>query len=207
MLEPMHTMPRVYTSFLLTALVFGSGSAKVNAQPDLKTDKGGVQSTAEERDGQHDFDFQFGSWKVHNRRLLHPLTGSNDWVEFDGTVVARPVWGGLANMDEFEADSPSGPIRGMTIRTYNPKSHEWSIYWANQKNGVISLPPVVGKFKDGRGEFYDQEEFNGRTIFVRYLWLVPSVDTKTTRWEQAFSTDGGKTWETNWIIEGMRIKE
>jgi hypothetical protein len=161
---------------------------------------------SEERDGQHDFDFQFGSWKVHNRRLLHPLTGSNEWVEFDGTVVARPVWGGRANMDEFEADAPSGHIEGMTVRTYNAKAHEWSIYWANQRTGVVSLPATVGKFNDhGIGEFYDQEEFNGRTIFVRFIWTVQSAEQ--TRWEQAFSIDGGKTWETNWIITASKVKE
>jgi hypothetical protein len=170
-----------------------------------QTTANAVQAT-EQRDGQHDFDFQFGSWKVHNRRLLHPLTGSNEWVEFDGTVVARPVWGGRANMDEFEADAPSGHIEGMTVRTYNVKSHEWSIYWANQRTGVVSLPATVGKFNDhGIGEFYDQEEFNGRTIFVRFIWTVQS--TEQTRWEQAFSVDGGKTWETNWIITASKVKE
>src|SRR5262245_1325095 len=81
---------------------------------------------AKERDGQHDFYFQFGSWKAHNRRLTHPLTASNEWYEFDSTIVARPVWGGKANMDEFEGDAPTGHIEGMTIRTYNPKTHEWS---------------------------------------------------------------------------------
>jgi hypothetical protein len=165
-----------------------------------------VAQATEERDGQHDFDFQFGCWKVHNRRLLHPLTGSNEWVEFDGTVVARPVWGGRANMDEFEADAPSGHIEGMTVRTYNAKAHEWSIYWANQRTGVVSLPATVGKFNDhGIGEFYDQEEFNGRTIFVRFIWTVQSAEQ--TRWEQAFSIDGGKTWETNWIITASKVKE
>lgn len=81
-----------------------------------------------QRDGQHDFDFWFGAWKVHNRRLLHPLAGSTTWVEFDGIAVARPVWNGRANMDEYEADSPSGHIEGMTVRTYNAASHLWSIY-------------------------------------------------------------------------------
>jgi hypothetical protein len=137
---------------------------------------------------------------------LHPLTGSSEWVEFDGTVVARPVWGGRANMDEFEADAPSGHIEGMTVRTYNAKSHEWSIYWANQRTGVVSLPATVGKFNDhGIGEFYDQEEFNGRTIFVRFIWTVQSAEQ--TRWEQAFSLDGGKTWETNWIITASKVRE
>ena len=162
------------------------------------------QACAAERDGQHDFDFEFGHWKVHNRRLVHPLTGSSEWVEFEGTVVARPVWEGRANMDEYEADSPTGHIEGMTVRTYDSKSHQWSIYWANQKNGVISLPAMVGNFKGNRGEFFDQEDFNGRMVFVRYIWTVTSADI--TRWEQAFSADGGTTWETNWIMNATRDK-
>jgi hypothetical protein len=182
-----------------------SYSAQAPAQSPSKEVKPGAVKLETERDGQHDFDFQFGSWKVHNRRLLRPLTASNEWVEFEATVVAQPIWGGRANMDEFEADTPSGHIEGMTVRTYNPKSHEWSIYWANQTNGAFSLPATVGKFKDGRGEFYDHEEFNGRSIFVRYLWTVMSPDN--TRWEQAFSVDGGKTWETNWIMTATRAKQ
>ncbi len=159
-----------------------------------------------ERDGQHDFDFLFGHWKVHNRHLLRPLTGSKEeWEEFDGTSVVRPIWGGRSNTEEYEADSASGHRDGLTVQTYNPQSHQWSIYWTNSKNGAFSLPPTVGKFKDGRGEFFDQEDFNGQSIFVRYLWTVPSADAP--RWEQAFSVDGGKTWETNRIITYMRVKE
>ena len=157
------------------------------------------------RDGQHDFDFEFGRWKAHNRRLLHPLTGSNEWYEFDGTLVAQPVWGGRANMDQLEADTPSGHIEGMTVRTYNTKSHQWSIYWANQANGVFSLPATVGSFQDGVGEFYDQEDWNGRNILVRFLWIV--TNPESPRWEQAFSADGGKTWETNWVATFTREKE
>ncbi len=158
-----------------------------------------------ERDGQHDFDFLFGHWKTHNRRLLKPLTGSSEWIEFDGTVVAQPVWSGRANMDQFEADTPTGHIEGLTVRTYNTKSHQWSIYWANQRLGVFSLPATVGRFNNGRGEFFDQEDFEGKSIFVRYVWTVNSPDSCT--WEQAFSQDGGKTWETNWTAKLAREKE
>ncbi len=164
------------------------------------------KAAAAERDGQHDFDFEFGHWKAHNRRLLHPLAGLNDWVEFDADLVARPIWEGRANIDELEADTPSGHLEGMSVRTYNPKSHQWSIYWANQKNGVFSLPATVGKFDgNGHGEFYDQEDLNGANTFVRFLWTVSSPDT--ARWEQAFSLDGGKTWETNWIATFTRVKQ
>jgi len=90
-------------------------------------------------------------------------------VEFDGTVVAHPIWDGRANMDVFEADSPTGHLEGMTVRTYNTTSHQWSLYWANSRTGVFSLPATVGKFEGNRGEFYDQEDYNGRNIFVRFI--------------------------------------
>ena len=157
-----------------------------------------------DHDGQHDFDFYVGKWHLHNRRLVHPLTGSTQWVEFDGTSVAREMWDGRANMDEFEADSPSGHIEGMTVRLYNADTHEWSIYWANGKAGAFSMPPTVGHFTNGRGEFYDHEEIGGKPVFVRYLWEVRSP--KQCRWEQAFSTDEGKTWETNWTIDSTRME-
>jgi hypothetical protein len=157
-----------------------------------------------EHDGQHDFDFYVGKWHLHNRRLVHPLTGSTEWVEFDGTSVAREMWDGRANMDEFEADSPSGHIEGMTVRLYNADTHEWSIYWANGKAGAFSMPPTVGHFTNGRGEFYDHEEIGGKPAFVRYLWEVRSP--KECHWEQAFSTDEGKTWETNWTIDSTRME-
>src|SRR5437588_9970066 len=162
------------------------------------------QQARTERDGQHDFDFWFGHWKVHNRRLLHPLAGSTQWLEFDGTVLASPIWAGRANVDEFEADSPSGHIEGMTVRTYDPKAHQWSIYWSNAAKGSFEKP-MIGEFKNGRGEFFDQEDFAGKTIFVRFVWS--DIRPNSCRWEQAFSSDGGKTWETNWIMTFDREKE
>jgi|CZLA01.1.fsa_nt_gi hypothetical protein len=155
-----------------------------------------------ERDGQHDFDFLPGTWKVHNRRLTHPLSGSTTWVEFESTSVTKKVWDGRANMDEYEADSASAHIEGLTVRLYNPKSHQWSLYWANQANGTMETP-TIGEFKNGRGDFYDQEFFQGRSIYVRYSWL--DIKPNLCRWEQAFSADGGKTWETNWVIEMTRV--
>ena len=159
-----------------------------------------------ERDGQHDFDFVIGTWKIHLRRLLHPLSGSNEWVEYDGTCVARKVWDGRANMDEFEGDDPvsHSHIEGMTLRLYNPQSHEWRLYWANSKDGNLAQP-MVGKFKNGRGEFIDQEDFQGKTILVRYVWFDISADS--ARFEQSFSNDGGRTWEANWVTYQTRVKQ
>ena len=142
-----------------------------------------------------------GSWTVRNRRLKSPLSGSQEWYEFDGTVVARPVWDGRANIDEFHGESPLGPIEGMTVRLYDPHAKQWSLYWANSKTGTFG-PPTIGSFKDGRGEFFDHEPINGRWIFVRYLWSEITADS--CRWEQAFSDDGGKTWEPNWIMKLTR---
>ena len=135
---------------------------------------------------------------------VHPLTGSKEWVEFDGTSVARKLWDGRANVDEFEADSPSGHIEGMTVRLYNADTHEWSIYWANGKAGAFSMPPTVGHFTNGKGEFYDHEEIGGKPVFVRFIWTVQSP--RECHWEQAFSTDEGKTWETNWTIDSTRME-
>jgi hypothetical protein len=151
----------------------------------------------------HDFDFLFGRWSVRNRRLKERLAGSNEWVEFPSTVTARPIWGGAANMDEYEAlETPWGAIHGLTVRLYDEASGQWTIYWANRNNGKLD-PPMTGEWKDGRGEFYDQELFRGRMIYVRFLWTNESEDR--ARWEQAFSDDGGKTWETNWIGEFERL--
>lgn len=158
-----------------------------------------------QHDGQHDFDFFVGKWRIHNRRLLRPLTGSQDWVEFDGTSVARKIWDGRANMDEYEGDSPTGHIEELTVRIYNMQSHEWSEYWASSKHGGFSLPATVGHFTNGRGEFYDHEQINGNAVLVRFLWL--SQSPKQCRWEQAFSLDEGKTWETNWTMDFTRVEE
>ena len=190
---------RLYTYFLLSAAIFGAYSTRVSAQTDAQA----VNATTE-RDGQHDFDFLIGSWKIHLKRRVHPLTGSNAWVEFEGTDVARKIWDG-ANLDEFETDAPSDHIEGLTLRTYNPQTHQWSLYWANRKDGSMSINPQIGEFKDGRGEFYAQDTLNGKLIYVRYAWS--NTATNTPHFEQAFSNDGGKTWEVNWITDQTRVPD
>jgi hypothetical protein len=160
-------------------------------------------STAERGDGQHDFDFEIGTWKIHLRRLVHPLTGSHTWVDFDGTSITRKIWDGRADIEEFETDRPAGHIKGLTFRLYNPQSHQWSLYWANSRDGSLGIP-MIGQFKNARGEFYDQEAFNGRTIFVRYVWS--DITSNSAQFEQSFSDDGGKTWEVNWITNQTRVQ-
>lgn len=155
------------------------------------------------RDGQHDFDFELGTWKTHLRRLQHPLTGATTWVEYDGTSVVRKVWNGRANLVELEVDGPEGHLEGLSLRLYNPQAHQWSLNYANSGGGTMSQP-TIGEFKDGRGEFLDQETFNGRTILVRNVWS--NITPESCRFEQSFSDDGGKTWEVNWIAVDTRKK-
>jgi hypothetical protein len=156
------------------------------------------------RDGSHDFDFEIGSWKIHLKRLVHPLTGSTTWVEFDGTSVTRKVWDGRSQIEEFETDNPtSGHIEGMTLRLYNPEAHQWNLNWATSKTGAFGVP-TIGEFKNGRGEFYDYEPINDRMVLVRFLW---TNTTTAPHFEQSFSEDGGKTWEVNWITDQTRVKD
>jgi hypothetical protein len=157
-----------------------------------------------ERDGQHDFDFELGSWKIHLKRLLHPLTGSTTWVDLDGTSVTRKVWDGRAQLNQFETQGTEGHIEGLTLRTYNPQSHQWSLYWANSKDGALAVP-TIGEFKNGVGEFYDQEPINGRAVLVRFIWS--RITANSAHFEQSFSDDGGKTWEVNWITDQTRVKD
>ena len=118
------------------------------------------------RDGQHDFDFHFGIWKTHVSRLVHPLAGSKQWVEYDGTSIVSKVWNGRASLFELDVSGPAGHIEGVGLRLYDPEAHQWSLNWANSSDGVNNKP-MIGKFKDDRGEFFDQEEFNGRMILAR----------------------------------------
>jgi hypothetical protein len=155
------------------------------------------------RDGQHDFDFEIGTWKTHLKRRLHPLTGSNTWVELDGTTVVRKVWNGAANLVELVADGPSGHFEGLSLRLYNPQSQQWNLNFSNRNDGTMATP-TIGEFKDGRGEFYDQETLGGRAILVRFV--ISDITPESVHFEQSFSADGGKTWEVNWIATDTRVK-
>lgn len=158
-----------------------------------------------QRDGRADFDFFMGKWNSHQRRLRERLKGSQEWEEFDGTTVARKILGGRGNIDEATLQRPSGRVYGITMRLYDPTSQQWNIYWADSVNAISGpLTPMIGEFINGRGEFYAHEPFEGKAIFVRFLWSVSSESS--CHWEQAFSADGGKTWETNWIADFVRTE-
>lgn len=148
----------------------------------------------------HDFDFYQGTWNVANRRLLKPLTGGDEWDEFPGVSIARPIFGGAGNMDEI--DFPTRGWSGMTVRLFNPQTHAWSLHWISSRREVID-PPVLGRFVDGRGEFYGDDVYDDKPIRVRYIWS--GITPTTAHWEQAFSTDGGQNWETNWHMDSTRV--
>lgn len=148
-------------------------------------------------DASHDFDFTFGTWTEHTQRLLHPLTGSHEWAQWDGRTVVRKIWGGRANLAEYKGATPSGPLELLALRVYDPASHQWSIDFATSAVGKLGAPPGVGEFRDGRIDFYDQEALDGRAILVRFSVYGTGPDTFVS--EQAFSADGGATWEVNWI--------
>jgi len=162
------------------------------------------QNTPKPRDGQHDFDFHIGTWKTHLKRLVRPLTGSTTWVEYEGTTVVRKVWDGRANLVELKAGGPAGHFEGLSLRLYNPTSRQWSLNFANAGDGTLTQP-TIGEFKNGRGEFYDQETLNGRAILVRFV--ISDITPTSCRFEQSFSDDGGKTWEVNWIAVDTRVRD
>lgn len=189
---------RLAAAVLVAALVLPPTVVQADAGPAPAPD-----------DAEHAFDFDIGTWKTHSTRLLHPLAGSTEWIQMDGVTVVRPVWGGKGNIAELEADGPKGHLQLLSLRLYDPTAHQWNLNFATSGVGILNVAgnaqsvPMIGRFEHRRGEFYDQESFNGRTIWVRFL--IQPLSPTTARSEQAFSDDNGKTWETNWINEYTRL--
>ncbi len=161
-----------------------------------------AQEVTTDQDGQHDFDFEIGTWRTHLSRLQNPLTGSTTWVEYEGTTVVREVAGGRANLVAFDVSGPAGRLELLSLRLYNPEARQWSLHAASIRSGTL-FPPVVGAFKAGRGAFYGVDTVDGRTILARFL--ISQVAPDTWRFEQAFSDDGGQTWEINWVALDTRV--
>ena len=193
--------------FVLLAAIASPAVANPNGVPTMNDSAPNLVTTTKdnsETTGLHDFDFFMGRWNVHGRRLRERLKGSHEWIDIDATTVARPFLSGLGNEDEFHTDFWPGFV-GMSFRFFNPHTKKWSIYWADNRSGGVELvegPPVVGSFSGDVGIFEGPDTFEGRPIVVRYTWS--RVNTPSPRWEQAFSEDGGKTWETNWVNDFTR---
>jgi hypothetical protein len=144
----------------------------------------------------NDFDFLAGRWNVLSRRLIKPLSGSGAWEEFPGFSVATRHFGGAASVDEIEF--PTKGFSGMTVRLYDVRAGQWAIYWANSATGRLDTSAMVGGFDGDRGKFHGEETVAGRRVRCRFVWTV--MGPGAARWEQAFSDDGGRTWETNWTM-------
>ena len=166
------------------------------------TATGIAPETTEPGPAVHDFDFYMGSWRVHHRRLKERLAGSDEWQEFEGTSTAWPILDGAGNIDDNVLELPDGAYRALSLRSYDPATDRWSIWWLDGRNPGQLDPPVVGGFADGIGTFVGQDTFDGRPITVRFRWS--GITDRTARWEQAFSEDGAATWEVNWVMEFTR---
>ena len=150
-----------------------------------------------------DFDFMIGSWHVSHRRLNARLQGCNDWTEFRGTSSTRTILGGFGNVEENVLQFPDGDVRAAAIRSYDPKTRSWAIWWLDRRAPHCLDTPVVGSFSGTVGTFLANDVLDGRPIRVRFLWRTNPGSNPT--WEQAFSADGGTTWETNWTMEFERL--
>jgi len=181
-------------TFLLAAVLLGVAPTRAQAA---------APATPTHHDGQHDFDFNIGTWHTHIKTLQHPLSGSQAWTQMDGTVTVRKIWGAKASLEEIEANGPNGHFEGATLFLYNPASRQWSQTFVNSSTGVLE-PAAIGEFKDGRGELINQDTYQGRTILVRTVWSDITPDSH--RFEQSFSDDNGKTWEPNFVAHLTRIK-
>jgi hypothetical protein len=189
---------------IATGLIAGGGAAMATAALGAPPADGAAAAVDPTHDGAHDFDFLIGDWKAHVRRLPDRLVGSDRWVEYDGISNHRKLLDSNANFEEFlvwTADRTQH-IKAQTLRLYNPVSHQWSIYLIDLDAGTLGLPPTVGQFTGKRGELFDIEDWKGRSVLVRFMWL--DISPQAARMEQAFSPDGGKSWEVNWICELSR---
>jgi hypothetical protein len=173
---------------VFTLLIAGQSAPGLAAQP---------------RDGLHDFDFNFGTWHTHIKRQTQAASGASAFIELDGTVTVRKVWDGRAQLEEIEADGPNGHWEGTTLFLYNPQAHQWSQTFASSKDGVLQ-PPLIGAFKDGKGELYSLDTVNGRTILIRGTWSDIKPDSH--HFQEDYSDDGGRSWEPVFIADLTRVK-
>ena len=160
-------------------------------------------AASDQRDGQHDFDFNNGVWHTHIKRILDPLSGATRSIELNGTVTGHELWGGKAMLEEIETMGPNGPWGGMTLFTYNPTAHQWYQTFVNKTDGMVTAP-LIGSFKDGRGELITQDTREGHSVLIRGVWSDIKPDSH--HFEEAFSEDNGRTWKPVLIADLTRVK-
>ena len=177
-----------------------AGPATLYLEPTSRSMLGNGPRAA--RASKHDWDFLFGRWKVRHRYLQGRLRGSNEWIGFDSECEAMPLLLGLGNIDRNTFVRDGQTIEGMTLRLFDPSTGEWSIHWADSAHPGSLIPPMSGRFTGDTGEFFGDEFVDGRRVLCRFVWTRAPADSP--RWEQSFSDDGGRTWETNWIMEFSR---
>jgi hypothetical protein len=179
-------------------------AADATATPSSPTASSTPDAQTAVRDGQHDFDFNLGVWRTHIRRVLDPWSGGTHSMEMNGTVSVRKVWNGRAWLEEIEADGPKGHWEGMTLFVYNPEAHQWSQNFVDSQSGVVTSP-LIGEFKNGRGELFAQDIRGGRTILIRAVWSDITPDAH--HFEESYSDDGGKSWAPVFIASLTREKQ
>lgn len=179
---------------LLAASMAAIPFKKVSASKSL-ADTSGVALS----DPSHDFDLFFGTWHAEHRRLKQRLVDNKEWITFDGTQTRAPLLGGQANIDDNVFNVPGGAYRGITLQSYTPKTKTWAVWWLDGRDPGTMNAPFIGSFRNGVGTFLVDDTFDGKPIKVRFIWS--EITANSHRWEQAFSADGGKTWETNWITQ------
>jgi hypothetical protein len=183
---------RLLSKFTVAVLAIHAGLAAPEATWSVPTTP---------RDGGHDFDFEIGEWRTDLRRLKDPLSGSTTWIEYSGRSSVGKVLGGRANLVELSVEGSAGRIEGASLRLYDPQARQWSLNFFNVADGHLTAP-MIGEFVNGRGVFYGQDTYKGRSIFVRFV--ISKLSATAYRFEQAFSPDGGVTWEINWIATDTR---
>jgi hypothetical protein len=186
----------IISAVLLTGLVYSQANAAQDKPP---------EHGASDLSGVHDFDFLVGEWRVHSRKLKERLVGNQEWDEFEGTIRSMRMLDGFGNVDDTVFNMASGDYHGMAPRAYDPKTGLWAIWWIDARNPHAAVdPPVKGRFVNGVGTFYADDTLRGRPIKVRFTWS--HITATTAQWDQAFSGDGGKTWETNWTQRLEKVK-
>jgi hypothetical protein len=192
--KPLALLPGALAVILCSTLVFAQTSSEVA--------KAVSPTASAARDGQHDFDPFAGTWKAHTKYRAHPFTGSDTWIESDGTEIFQKIWDG-ALLELSESAGAKGPV-GLMLYTYNPQSAQWYVYFASPKDGKVGLPNV-GEFRNGRGEFIVQDVLNGKSLLNRYVWS--QIASSSPHFEESWSSDGGRTWEPVRIVDLARVSD